>query len=148
MVILLLVVCAFVGACPVAFGPPMYFGVRKQARATRKLEETGVEVDAVLISMGGQARTTTLCLVYEYPNADGSTALHTAYAAPNPLYVVGDSYPLVRTPHLSKDAELGTLAAVRELREDHERSVRHTGWAIVAGAAMLTLAVTGLFLTP
>ncbi|MGA5421928.1 hypothetical protein [Streptomyces lavendulocolor] len=118
------------------------------AKEARELEETGVEVPAVLVAVEPLMRTDTRRAHYEYPRAGGSRARHTMGVGPNTLHVVGETFSLVRLPRVAKKVHTGTMAAARRERRDRERYVRHAVWMMVSGFAACAVAVTGLVLLP
>ncbi|MGA5411844.1 hypothetical protein ACPCSC_31880 [Streptomyces lavendulocolor] len=148
MVILVLGTHLLAGGGLLLFGMLYFSGERGLAKEARELEETGVEVPAVLVAVEPLMRTDTLRVHYEYTTAGGSRALHTTGVSPNPLHVVGETFSLVRLPRVAKKVHMGTMAAVRKERRDRERYVRHAVWMMVAGFAACAVAVTGLVLLP
>ncbi|MCX4778053.1 hypothetical protein [Streptomyces sp. NBC_01264] len=123
-------------------------GGRDEFKEMRELDETGVEVQAVLVALEPLADADGLRVSYEYPAADGSTARHTADVGPNPLYVVGETYALVRLPGPAMTVHMGTMSAVRKERAEHEAFLRAAVWTVIAAIAMCAAAVTGLALMP
>lgn len=145
-VILVLILFIFVGPAVFALGLMMSLGPKAELRDMRELEETGVEVPAVLVSLAPQK--TYLRAVYEYTTADGSRATHTSYTGRNPLHIVGETYPLVRTARTSENVWMGTMAAVREERAGLEHHIRFTAFVMLAGVTASAVAVTGVVLFP
>ncbi|MER6343095.1 DUF3592 domain-containing protein [Streptomyces sp. NPDC001595] len=145
-VILVLILFIFAGPVLFAVGLMMYLGPKAALRDMRELEATGVEVPATLVSLAPQK--TFLRVVYEYTAADGSRTTHTTYAGRNPLHVVGETYPLVRTARTSKNVWMGTMAAVRKERAGLEHHIRFTVWVMLAGVTTCAVAVTGTVLFP
>lgn len=148
MVILVLSAFVLAGGGLLFFGLLCVSGEKNELRAARELEETGVEVPAVLVALEPLVRTDTLRAHYEYTTAGGSRARHTTGVSPNPLHVVGDAFPLVRLPRVAQKVHMGTMAAVRKERRDRERYLRHAVWMVITGFTACTLAVTGLVLVP
>ncbi|MGW9448009.1 hypothetical protein [Streptomyces sp. NPDC055632] len=141
-----LILFVFVGLAVVALGLLIIGGPKAELRNMRELEKTGVEVPATLVSMA--PHKTYLTVVYEYTTADGSQARHTSSTGRNPLHVVGETYPLVRTAHPSKNVWMGTMAAVRHERAGTEHHIRFMVCVILAGVTTCAVAVTGLVLLP
>ncbi|MFE1289234.1 hypothetical protein [Streptomyces sp. NPDC058751] len=148
MVILVLGTFVLAGGGLLFFGLMSFSGERSALRKARELEETGAEVPAVLVALEPLVRTDTLRAHYEYPTAGGSQARHITGVGPNPLHVVGETYPLVRLPRVSRSVHMGTMAAVRKERRDRERYVRQAVWMMALGATACATAVTGLVLVP
>ncbi|MFB9518308.1 hypothetical protein [Streptomyces purpureus] len=148
MVILVLSAFLLAGGCLLLFGLMCFSGERRALSEARELQETGVEVPAVLVALEPLVRTDTLRACYEYPTAGGSHARHVTGVGPNPLHVVGETYSLVRLPRVANKVHMGTMAAVRKERGDRERYVRHAVWMMVSGSTACAMAVTGLVLVP
>ncbi|MEU9863122.1 DUF3592 domain-containing protein [Streptomyces sp. NPDC047971] len=145
-VTLVLVLFVFVGLAVAVLGLFVVGGPRAELRNMRELERTGVEVPATLVSVA--PRKTYLTVVYAYPAADGSRATHTSWSGRNPLHVVGETYPLVRTAHPSENVWMGTMAAVRHERAGTEHHLRFMVCVMLAGVTTCAAAVTGLLLLP
>ncbi|MGW6982123.1 hypothetical protein ACWGE1_22255 [Streptomyces sp. NPDC054932] len=148
MVILVLSAFLLAGGGLLLFGLMCFNGERSTLSQMRELENTGVEVPAVLVALEPLVRTDTLRAYYEYPTAGGSQARHTMGVGPNPLHIVGETYSLVRLPRVATKVHVGTMAAVRKERGDRERYVRHAVWMMIAGFTACATAVTGLVLVP
>ncbi|MFJ7272516.1 DUF3592 domain-containing protein [Streptomyces sp. NPDC099050] len=148
MVIGVLVLFVLAGLGLVFFGLMWRWGESGNVKELRELEETGIEVQAVLVALEPLRSSDTLRAHYDYPAPGGSTARHTEGVGPSTLHVVGERYPLVRLPRVAKRVQMGTMAVVREERRDRERSVRQAGWIALVGFAVCATAVTGLALAP
>ncbi len=148
MVILVLGAFVLAGGGLLLFGLLNLGGERAALREARELEETGVEVPAVLVALEPLVHTDTLRAYYEYPAAGGSQARHITGVGPNPLHVVGETYPLVRLPRVAKKVHMGTMSAVRRERKSREEHVRQAVWMVITGFTACAMAVTGLVLVP
>ncbi|MET8570307.1 DUF3592 domain-containing protein [Streptomyces sp. NPDC004783] len=142
-------VCFLVVSVPVfLFGLLLMAGEREELKKMTDLHESGVEVQARLVSLRPINTRGTGSAVYEFSTGDGRTVQHGAGVSMGPAHVVGDLYPLVYDPHNVKRVHMGTKATVRKERKWRGGSVRGAQRTAVLSLAVGVLATVGLMLSP
>ncbi|MFI8823933.1 DUF3592 domain-containing protein [Streptomyces sp. NPDC053431] len=142
-------VCFIILSVPVfVFGLLLIAGERDARKKMTELNESGVEVEARLVSLRPINTTGTGSAVYEFDTQHGQTAQYRTGVTMGPAHVVGDRYPLVYDPLNTRRVHMGTKATVRRERKNRHVSVRGATWLTLLSLAAGTLATVGLIVSP
>ncbi|MFI6874531.1 DUF3592 domain-containing protein [Streptomyces sp. NPDC050400] len=142
--VLVLSLVASVPAC--VFGLMLMKGEGAELKKMTELYESGVEVQAQLVSLVPFGNRGYAHAHYEFPSPQGP-ARHEKGAEVGPAHVVGERYPMVFDPQNTKRVHLGTKASVRRERARRVGYVRNAKRMAVLSFAAGTLATVGLVLT-
>lgn len=144
-VVLLLSLVVSVLVC--GFALLLMNGEGAELKKMTELCESGVEVQAQLVSLVPFGNRGYAHAVYEFPSPHGSTR-HQKGAEVGPAHVVGDRYPMVFDPRNTKRVHLGTKAAVRRERKRRQGYLRNAQRMALVSFAAGALATVGLILNP
>ncbi|MFG2328542.1 DUF3592 domain-containing protein [Streptomyces sp. NPDC048604] len=146
--VIVVLVCFIIASVPAClFGLGLMAGERGELKKMTDLNESGVEVQARLLSLTPINTSGTGSVIYEFETATG-TARHATGVSMGPAHVVGDLYPLVYDPQNTKRVHMGTKATVRRERRFREGSVRFAKKMALVSFVAGTLATVGLIVSP
>ncbi|MEU2229770.1 hypothetical protein [Streptomyces vietnamensis] len=148
MVNVVLVVSAVVSVPAFLFALLWMSGERQEAKRIRELDETGVLVEARLVSLVPFGNRGYASVRYEFQGPNGEKAKYETGVTALPVHVVGDTYPLVHHPRNAKSVYQGTRAAVRKERRAREGFVRGTVWFACLAFLVSALSIGALVLGP
>ncbi|MFE2163547.1 DUF3592 domain-containing protein [Streptomyces sp. NPDC059447] len=142
-------VCFVLASVPVCFfGLMMISGERSELRKMTELSESGVEVQARLVSLVPFGERGYASVVYEFETPGGGVSRHQKGALRGPAHVVGDLYPLVHDPENAKRVHMGTLSTVRKERKRRRGYLRNAQRMALLSFAAGVLATVGLIVSP
>ncbi|MFB7375574.1 hypothetical protein ACFC0D_37770 [Streptomyces sp. NPDC056222] len=140
--------CFIIASVPVfIFGLLIVAGEGGELKKMEDLNESGLEVQARLVSAVPINTTGTLSVIYEFRTATG-TARHQTGVSVGPAHVVDDLYPLVYDPNNVKRVHMGTKATVRKERRFRQSSLRGAKLTALLSFAAGVLATVGLIVSP
>lgn len=142
-------VCFIIASVPVCiFGLMLISGERSELKKMTELSESGVEVQARLVSLVPFGERGYAHVVYEFETAEGGINRHQAGASRGPAHVVGHLYPLVHDPENPKRVHMGTLSTVRKERKRRRGYVRSSQRMALLSFTAGVLATVGLIVSP
>lgn len=142
-------VCFIIASVPLCiFSLMLMSGEGAELKKMKELSESGIEVQARLVSLVPFGTRGYAHAVYEFESPGGGTARHQSGATVGPAYVVGDSYPLVHHPENTKRLHMGTMSTVRRERRSRQSSVRGARRTALLSVAAGVLATVGLIVSP
>ncbi|MFJ7157376.1 DUF3592 domain-containing protein [Streptomyces sp. NPDC101118] len=142
-------VCFIVASVPVCiFGLMLVSGERSELKRMMRLSESGVEVQARLVSLVPFGERGYAHVVYEFETPGGGIARHEKGASRGPAHVVGHLYPLVHEPDNTRSVHMGTLSTVRRERRRRQGYVRSSRRMALLALAAGVLATVGLIVSP
>ncbi|HEY9373445.1 DUF3592 domain-containing protein [Streptomyces sp.] len=148
LVIAVLVLFVVASAAVCIFGLMLMSGEGSELKRVTKLAESGIEVEAKLVSLVPFGNRRYASATYEFPTPDGGTARHNKGETFGPALVVGDPYPLVHDPENAKSVHMGTMATVRREVRFRRSSVRGAKRTALVSFAAGVLATVGLIVSP
>ncbi|MEU8619836.1 DUF3592 domain-containing protein [Streptomyces sp. NPDC048623] len=141
-------VCFIVASVPAFFfGLMLISGERHERKRMTGLCESGVEVQAKLISLVPFGKNGYASVTYEFETATG-TVRHNKGANRGPAHVIGHEYPMVYDPQNPKSVHLGDMAAARKERKRRQGDVRGAQRFALLSLAVGVLATVGLIVSP
>ncbi|MGW2020456.1 hypothetical protein [Streptomyces sp. NPDC001927] len=147
--VIAVLVCFIIASVPVfVFSLMLISGERSELKRMTELSESGVEVQARLVSLAPFGTRGYASVTYEFPTPNGGTARHNKGANFGPAHVVGDEYPLVHHPTNTRIVHMGTLSTVRQergRRKGYMRSAQRTALLSLAAGVLATI---GLIVSP
>jgi hypothetical protein len=142
-------VCFLIASVPVCiFGLMLMAGERDELKKMTELIESGIEVQARLVSLVPFVKQDYASAVYEFTTPNGQTARHQTGVTLGPAHVVGDPYPLVHHPQNTKRLHMGTMSTVRRERRSRRGSVTFAQRMALVSFAAGVLATVGLIVSP
>ncbi|MFF8604768.1 DUF3592 domain-containing protein [Streptomyces sp. NPDC015346] len=142
-------VCFIIASVPVfIFGLMLIAGERDELKKMTELNESGIEVQARLVSLTPINTQGTGRVIYEFETPDGQNARHQTGVSMGPAHVVGDLYPLVYDPRNTKRVHMGTKATVRKERRFRQGSVRGAKRLALLSFVAGVMATVGLIVSP
>ncbi|MCX2179760.1 hypothetical protein KV205_04325 [Streptomyces sp. SKN60] len=141
-------VCFIVASVPVCvFGLMLISGERRERKRMTGLCQSGVEVQAKLVSLVPFGNRGYASVTYEFQTPTG-TVRHNKGASQGPAHVIGHEYPMVYDPQNTKSVHLGDMAAAHKERRNREGYVRGAQRLTLLSLAAGVLATVGLIVSP
>ncbi|GAA2467820.1 hypothetical protein [Streptomyces lavendulocolor] len=145
----IVLVCFAVAAVPLfIFGAGWRQGERSELKKMTELDETGIEVQARLVSLVPFGNGQYAHAHYEFESPDGSPVRHRTGATVGPAHVVGDTYAFVHHPQFPTRLHMGTKQTVRKERKNRAGLLRCAQWIMFGSLVTEALAVVGLVFSP
>ncbi|WP_405444889.1 hypothetical protein [Streptomyces erythrochromogenes] len=142
-------VCFIIASVPVFLvGVMLISGERSELKKMTELAQSGVEVEARLMSLVPFGTRGYASAAYEFQTPDGRAARHQTGVNFGSAHVVGDAYPLVHHPTNTKVVHMGTLSTVRKEVRFRKSSVRGAQRTALLSLAAGVLATIGLIVSP
>ncbi|MFH8473636.1 hypothetical protein [Streptomyces sp. NPDC018000] len=123
-------------------------GTREELKKMTELNETGIEVQARLVSLVPFGTKGYAHALYEFEGPNGETVRHQKGATAGPAHVVGDTYPLVHHPQRTNRLHMGTKKTVRKERRMQAGYMRNAQWMALISLVAGALAIVGFVLSP
>ncbi|MFI8962433.1 DUF3592 domain-containing protein [Streptomyces sp. NPDC053493] len=142
-------VCFLLASVPgCLFGLMLMSGDRRGLKEMKELSESGVEVQARLVTLVPFGNRGYAHVAYEFTTPGGGIARHEKGAIRGPAHVVGHRYPLVHDPENTRRVHMGTLATVRKELRRRKSYLRNMRRMALLSLAAGVLAAVGLIVSP
>ncbi|MEU7278924.1 hypothetical protein AB0A69_09135 [Streptomyces sp. NPDC045431] len=142
-------ICFAIASVPgLMFGLMCVKGERTVLKKMTELDETGIEVQARLVSLVPFGKGRFAHAVYEFEGPGGTYVRHEQGATVGPAHVVGETYAFVHHPQFPKRLHMGTAKTIRKERRARARYLREGQRIALCSLAAGVLAGVGLVFGP